>query len=61
MLSLDAESFISDRTQATFQLLVASGADLGGLLALISCAYADGGHYVLDRLHEKMGADAPAA
>ena len=65
MPSPSAEQVISDQTQATFQLLVASGADLAGLLALISSAYADGGHYVLDRLHEQMAAgtlsEAPAA
>ncbi len=56
MPSGNDQKIISDQTQATFQLLVTSGADLGGLLALISSAYADGGNYVLDQFHERMTA-----
>jgi len=57
MLSLDAQNFVSDQTQAAFQVLAASGADLPGLLALVSSAYADGGNYVLDQLHGKITAE----
>jgi hypothetical protein len=58
MLSPDHEKFVSHRTQAIFQVLVSTGTDIGGLLNLISSAYADGGGYVLDQLHERMTADA---
>ena len=54
MLSSDHDKFVSDQTQAIFQALAAGGVDLAGLLALVSSAYADGGHHVLDRLHERM-------
>ncbi len=57
MLSPDQERFVSDQTQAIFHALAARGADPAGLLALISSAYADGGNHVLDRLHERMGAE----
>ena len=50
----EEEKYVSDRTQALFSCLVASGADLSNLLALISSAYADGGHHVLDQLQAKM-------
>ena len=58
MLSSDHDKLVSDQTQAIFHALVARGADLSGLLALISSAYADGGHHVLDRLHERMRAES---
>jgi hypothetical protein len=58
MLSPDHEKFVSHRTQAIFQVLASAGTDIAGLLTLISSAYADGGDYVLDQLHERMTADA---
>ncbi len=61
MLSSDHDEFVSDQTQAIFHALAARGADLAGLLALISSAYADGGHHVLDRLHERMRAESKAS
>lgn len=57
MRSFDDTKIVSDQTQAVFQGLVAQGADLAGLLALISSAYADGGNHVLDQLHDKMTSD----
>ena len=54
MLSSDHDNLFSDQTQAIFQVLVAKGTDVPGLLALISSAYADGGHHVLDQLHERL-------
>ena len=53
----DNEKFVSDQTQAIFQLLVAAGADLASLLALVSSAYADGGNHVLDRLQKRVIAE----
>ena len=50
----EEEKFVSDRTQALFGCLVASGADLGNLLALVSSAYADGGHHVLNQLEARV-------
>ncbi len=58
MLNSDHDKLVSDQTQAIFQALVARGSDLVGLLALVSSAYADGGHHVLDQLHEKMRAES---
>ena len=52
--ALDEEKFVSHRTQAIFGFLVASGVDLGNLLALVSSAYADGGHHVLNQLEAKI-------
>ena len=50
----DEERFVSDRTQAIFGCLLASGVDLSQLLALVSSAYADGGHHVLNQLEAKI-------
>ena len=56
MPSLDSDRFVSEHTQALFHALAATGADLAGLLALVSSAYADGGNHVLDQLQERIGA-----
>ena len=56
MPSLESDRFVSAHTQALFHALVATGADLGGLLALVSSAYADGGNHVLDQLEERVSA-----
>ena len=53
----DRDTLVSEQTQAIFEALLARGADLAGLLALISSAYADGGNHVLDRLHETVTAE----
>ena len=52
--SSDEEKFVSERTQALFGCMLASGVDLGNLLALVSSAYADGGHHVLNQLEAKI-------
>ena len=58
MHGLDNDRFVSDRTQAIFQGLAATGADLAGLLALVSSAYSDGGNHVLDQLHARVSAES---
>ena len=54
LAGFDEDRFVSDRTQAIFGFMVASGVDLGNLLALVSSAYADGGHHVLNQLEAKV-------
>ena len=56
MSHLDSDPLVSGQTEAIFNAMVATGADLAGLLALIASAYADGGNHVLDRLHAKARA-----
>ncbi len=58
MPSLDNDRFVSERTQALFHALIATGTSLAGLLALVSSAYADGGNHVLDELQQRVNAKA---
>ena len=57
MSSNHDDCFVSNRTQAMFQLLVARGENIEDLLALISSAYADGGNHVLDRLQQRVSGE----
>ncbi|MGF1611664.1 MAG: hypothetical protein ACFCUQ_19840 [Kiloniellales bacterium] len=45
---------VSDETQALFMLLLARGVDPLSLTALVSSAYADGGHYVLNEFQDRF-------
>ncbi len=55
MAESDEPNFVSSRTQALFDLLAAAGTDPTPLTALVSSAYADGGHHVLNELEQRAG------